>query len=224
MRAEGRETRPNNRPVATANPSTPISASMADTKLAARPLGALGMAPWGTILDARRLPARYLRREFAITKKVKRATAYVSGLGFFDLSLNGAKVSENVMDPALSDYAKATYVVTFDVTNQLHMGANALGVILGNGRFYPPRLEIPAHTTAYGCPRLLLQLEIEYEDGTRSAVISDETWRLTAQGPIRANSEYDGEEYGWKCRVGIVPGSTTRSGSRRKWWQLRAAR
>ena len=162
---------------------------------AARPLGALGMAPWGTILDARRLPARYLRREFAITKKVKRATAYVSGLGFFDLSLNGAKVSENVMDPALSDYAKATYVVTFDVTNQLHMGANALGVILGNGRFYPPRLEIPAHTTAYGCPRLLLQLEIEYEDGTRSAVISDETWRLTAQGPIRANSEYDGEEY-----------------------------
>jgi alpha-L-rhamnosidase len=162
---------------------------------AAKPLGPLGMAPWGTILDARRLPARYLRREFSVTKKIKRATAYVCGLGFFELYLNGAKVSQDMMDPALSDYAKAAYVVTFDVTEQLHTGANALGVILGNGRFYAPRLETPASTTTFGYPKLLMQLEMEYEDGTRTSLISDEAWRLTTQGPIRANNEYDGEEY-----------------------------
>ena len=161
----------------------------------AKPLGPAGMEPWGKLPDARRLPARYLRREFAVTKKVKRATAYVCGLGFFDLFVNGEKISDDVMDPALSDYSKAAYAVTFDVTDRLRAGGNALGVILGNGRFYAPRLEIPAHTTTYGYPKLLLQLEVEYADGSKTTVVSDEGWRLTTDGPIRANNEYDGEEY-----------------------------
>ena len=108
------------------------------------------------------MPARYLRREFDVTKKVTRATAYVCGLGFFDLYLNGAKVSQDVMDPALSEYDKADYVVTFDVTGKLNEGANALGVILGNGRFYGPRLQEGLQFTRFGYPKLLLQLEVEY--------------------------------------------------------------
>ncbi len=115
--------------------------------------------------DTHPLPARYLRREFAVTKKVKRATAYVCGLGFFDFYLNGTKVSQDVMDPALSEYDKAAYVVTFDVTDKLNEGANALGVILGNGRFYGPRLPEGLQFTRFGYPKLLLQLEVEYEDG-----------------------------------------------------------
>ncbi len=145
--------------------------------------------------DKKPLPARYLRREFAVTKKVTRATAYVCGLGFFDLYLNGAKVSQDVMDPALSEYDKAAYVVTFDVTDKLNEGANALGVILGNGRFYGPRLPEGVEFTRFGYPKLLLQLEVEYEDGTKTTVVSDGSWRLTTDGPIRANNEYDGEEY-----------------------------
>jgi alpha-L-rhamnosidase len=152
--------------------------------------------------DSRRLPARYLRREFPIEKKVARATAYVCGLGFFDLYLNGEKVSQDEMDPALSDYAKAAYFVTFDVTDRLRRGANAVGVVLGNGRFYPPRQGTPAPPEwhpepmlQYGNPKLLLQLEIEYEDGSKATVISDQSWKLTGNGPIRANNEYDGEEY-----------------------------
>jgi alpha-L-rhamnosidase len=151
-----------------------------------------GTALWE---DTHPLPARYLRREFAVTKKVTRATAYVCGLGFFDLYLNGAKVSQDVMDPALSEYDKAAYVVTFDVTDRLNTGANALGVILGNGRFYGPRLPEGQQFTRFGYPKLLLQLEVEYADGTTTTVVSDESWRLTTDGPIRANNEYDGEEY-----------------------------
>jgi alpha-L-rhamnosidase len=159
-------------------------------------LGPCGMGPWGDFsTDDRRLPARYLRREFDVTKKVARATAYVCGLGFFDLFLNGSKVSDDVMDPALSDYTKADYYVTFDVTTQVREGKNALGVILGNGRFFAPQVKGPASTQTFGFPKLLLQLEVEYTNGTKTTLISDENWKITDQGPIRTNNEYDGEEY-----------------------------
>jgi alpha-L-rhamnosidase len=145
--------------------------------------------------DARRVPARYLRKEFDVTKKVSRATAYVCGLGFFNLFLNGEKVSNDMMDPALSDFAKADYYVTFDVTDQLKQGTNAVGVVLGNGRYFAPRIKLPIKGLGYGYPKLLLQLDVEYSDGTKTTVISDESWRLTTNGPIRSNNEYDGEEY-----------------------------
>ncbi len=159
-------------------------------------LGVFGIPPWGQLTqEARRLPARYLRREFAVEKKVVGATAYVCGLGFFDLFLNGKKVSTDMMDPALSDYTKTDYHVTFDVTQQLSRGANTLGVILGNGRFFAPRFQSPFSTQTFGYPQLLLQLEIKYADGTTATLVSDEHWRVTTKGPIRANNEYDGEEY-----------------------------
>jgi alpha-L-rhamnosidase len=166
------------------------------TWVTAKALGSYGMAPWGT-LNTRPLPARYLRKEFAADaqKTVTRATAYVCGMGFFDLSVNGQPVSDHVMDPALSDYTKAAYYVTFDVTGQMTTGINAIGVTLGNGRFLAPRFSSPAPTVTYGFPKLLLQLEVEYSDGSKSKIVSDATWKITDKGPIRANNEYDGETY-----------------------------
>ena len=144
-----------------------------------------------------RLPARMLRRQFEISKPVRRATVYVTGLGFFDLYLNGARVGDHIMDPALTEYSKLILYVTFDVTHQLMPGKNTLGVILGNGRFFAPRQgdKHPVRFRTYGYPELLLQLEIEYTDGTHQHVVSDGDWKVTADGPTRANNEYDGEEY-----------------------------
>ena len=144
-----------------------------------------------------RLPARMLRREFDASKQIRRATVYASGLGFFDLYLNGARVGDHLMDPALTNYSKLILYVTFDVTRQLQPGRNAVGAVLGNGRFFATRTgdKTPAKFTNYGYPRLLLQLEIEYADGTRQRVVSDESWKVTADGPTRTNNEYDGEEY-----------------------------
>ncbi|WP_353568723.1 family 78 glycoside hydrolase catalytic domain [Haloferula sargassicola] len=148
-------------------------------------------------MDTREVPARYLRKEFGTEpeKEVVRATAYVCGLGFFDFFLNGEKVSNHVMDPALSDYRKAAYYVTFDVTEKIHSGANAIGVILGNGRFMAPRTRTPAATQTFGFPKLLAQVEIEYSDGSKQTVVSDASWKITDNGPIRSNNEYDGEHY-----------------------------
>jgi alpha-L-rhamnosidase len=165
--------------------------------VAAKKLGAVGMAPWGKITGPEdpRLAARMLRREFAVEKKVRRATAYVCGLGLSEFYLNGKKVGDQVLSPALSDYSKRAFYVTYEVTKQLKKGANAAGVILGNGRFYAPRSTVPTGTVGYGFPRLLFQLRIDYEDGTSAEVVSDGRWKLTTAGPIRANNEYDGEEY-----------------------------
>ncbi len=164
---------------------------------AAQVLGPVGMSPWGDLSgpEDRRLPARYLRREFAVEKKVRRATAYVSGLGLFELYLNDQKVGDHVLSPGLTEYPKRVFYVTFDVTKQLKAGANALGVILGNGRYYAPRSSVPTATRTYGFPKLLLQLRVDYDDGSVAEIVSDETWKLTTNGPIRANNEYDGEEY-----------------------------
>ena len=136
-----------------------------------------------------------LRHEFTVERKVRRATAYVCGLGLSEFYLNGKKVGDQVLSPALSDYSKRAFYVTFDVTKQLKKGANAAGIILGNGRFYAPRSTVPTGTTSYGFPKLLFQLRIDYEDGTPAEVVSDGSWKLTTAGPIRANNEYDGEEY-----------------------------
>jgi len=179
----------------------------------ARELGAYGMAPWGEVKLApvadRRLPARYLRHEFQVVRRVKRATAYIAGLGYYELYLNGEKVGDHVLDPGLTNYDKRVLYVTYDVTDRLRSAANVVGVILGNGRYYPPRDPDPKPAMMYGYPKMLLQMRIEYDDGSTADVVSDETWKLTTEGPIRANNDYDGEEYdarmeidGW-CKPGF---------------------
>jgi len=142
-----------------------------------------------------RLSARMLRKEFEMSKTIKKATVYVCGLGLFELYVNGEKIGDQVLAPALSEYNKRAYYMTFDVTQKIQQGKNAIGVILGNGRFFAPRGGIPISTTNYGFPKLILQMNIEYSDGSTESVVSDPSWKLTADGPIIANNEYDGEEY-----------------------------
>ena len=165
--------------------------------VAAKVLGPVGMEPWGETRTAedRRFPARWLRKEFAVEKKIKRATVSYSGLGSSELYLNGAKVGDAVLSPAVSQYDKRAFYVTHDVTKQLKRGANALGVILGGGRFASDRGKVYAGTVNFGWPKLLLLLRVEHTDGSVSEVVSDASWKLTTDGPIIASGEFDGEEY-----------------------------
>lgn len=164
---------------------------------AAKILGPVGMAPWGEVagVEDRRLPARHLRREFGVDRKVRRATAYLSGLGLSELYLNGQRVGTEVLSPGLTEYPKRVFYVTYDVTELLRRGRNAVGVVLGNGRYFAPRSKVPTETRSYGFPKLLFELRIEHDDGSVAVVASDTSWRLSTDGPIRANNEYDGEEY-----------------------------
>ena len=158
--------------------------------------------PVATTNEFRPLPARMLRREFAVTKPIARATVYFSGLGLSELYVNGVKAGDAVLSPGLTEYTKRIFYVTADVTDQLRQGNNALGVWLGNGRFYAPRSQVPSGTANYGYPKLLLQLEIIHTDGSRKMIVSDESWMLTTNGPITANNEYDGENYDARKEMG----------------------
>lgn len=142
-----------------------------------------------------RLSARYLRRPFSTgDKEVKRAVLSISGLGAYKAFVNGKPVNDDVLAPALTFYDNYVYFNTIDVTPLLRRGDNTLGVTLGNGRYF--WLAQQGKTVAgFGLPRLLARLDIEYADGTRDAVVTDRSWRATADGPIIANHEYDGEEY-----------------------------
>jgi alpha-L-rhamnosidase len=165
---------------------------------AAEVLGPYGMQPWGNVgfADRTSLPARMLRKEFTARPAVKRATAYISGLGWFELYVNGKKVSDDVLVPALSDYDKHVFYLTYDVTSNVRQGRNALGVILGNGRYFSPRGSFNYfESRTFNRPRLLMQLEVEYVNGNREVIASDDTWSVTTDGPIGNNNEYDGEEY-----------------------------
>lgn len=155
--------------------------------------------PYSTLT---RLAARYLRKEFNSAKKVKAATVYVSGMGLYELFLNGRKVGNDVLAPTVSEYNKKIFYNTYDVTPLVMQGANCLGVTLGNGRFFAvrnfhgkpnPLTQIPQ--SLYGLPQLLLQLRIQYEDGSIAWVNSDQSWKVTDNGPILANNEFDGEDY-----------------------------
>ncbi|MGZ3940146.1 MAG: family 78 glycoside hydrolase catalytic domain, partial [Flavisolibacter sp.] len=152
--------------------------------------------PWDSVSKFARLSARYFRKEIAASKKVRRATIYVSGLGLYELYVNGQKIGDQVLAPVPTDYSKTIMYDCFDVTQNLKQGRNAIAAILGNGRFFTMRQNYkPQKWHNFGFPKMLLQLEVEYQDGAIEIIGSDATWRVTADGPIRTNNEYDGEEY-----------------------------
>ncbi|MCR5130332.1 MAG: family 78 glycoside hydrolase catalytic domain [Prevotella sp.] len=143
-----------------------------------------------------RLAARYLRKEFALKEgvSVMRATAYVAGLGYYEFYVNGTCLNPNTRLPMPTDYRKTILYNTYDVTSLLS-SRNAVGMSLGNGYFYAIRQDKPYKNTQFGYPKCRVNIIVDYSDGTRETWKTDETWRVTANGPIRANNEYDGEEY-----------------------------
>ncbi|MGJ5815232.1 family 78 glycoside hydrolase catalytic domain [Paludibaculum fermentans] len=152
-------------------------------------------------------PSPWFRREFQLASVPKTARAYVCGLGFFELYLNGRKVSEDVLAPAQTDYdrrrirrvlypfddrtAKRVNYLTYDVTAYLRAGANAAGVVLGDG-WYNQRDRVEEGWLWYGSPRMIAQLE--GDDGA-PLVASDESWRVTTAGPILHSGLFTGEQY-----------------------------
>jgi alpha-L-rhamnosidase len=129
--------------------------------------------------------AVYVRREFALRERASLALIFISGLGHYELRLNGEKVGASVLDPGWTDFRKKALYASHDVTG-LVRAKNVVGVILGNGR----------HIQGYGydAPKLACRIEVEYESGEREVLFADESWR-TSGGPLQENGLYYGERY-----------------------------
>ena len=138
------------------------------------------------------------RKKFSVDKKVKQAYAFVTACGFYEMYMNGRKVGDHVMDPAITDYRKTVLYSTFDVTNLLKQGANVTGAMLGNGAYnmrnIKGRYSWGHGNKSLGNPCFLAQINITYTDGSQSVLITDDTWK-SAPGPVTFNNIYGGEDY-----------------------------
>ncbi|NLX14753.1 MAG: family 78 glycoside hydrolase catalytic domain [Phycisphaerales bacterium] len=148
-------------------------------------------------------PARYYRRTFETSNKIRRATVYATSLGNYELNLNGRKVSDWLFTPGWSDYKERVYYNTFDVTDQVRQGSNTLGAIVADGWYsgyvgygklvgYGPD---KCGRYFYGkTPALLVQLEIEYQDGSTETVATGCDWKVST-GPLLEADILMGETY-----------------------------
>ena len=145
------------------------------------------------------IPVPLFRKEFTPDAKVNSARLYVCGLGYYEAFLNGEKVGDHMLDPGWTNYGKRIQYASYDITEMLEEGDNAIGVMLGNGWFNPlplylfNRLNLREVLTI-GQPMLIAQIKLEYEDGSVDWISTDESWK-TGKGPFLRNNVYLGEVY-----------------------------
>lgn len=150
-------------------------------------------------------PARQYRREFTLSKPVRRATLYATALGIFEMYLNGRRVGDAYFAPGWTDYRQRAYYWTWDVTSWVRRGPNAWGAWVADG-WYAGYVgfgwlegigteRIGRYT--YGkTPAWMGQLEVEYTDGSRETIVTEgRHWKVTAEGPIREADLLMGEHY-----------------------------
>ena len=142
---------------------------------------------WGGTIG----PGRYLRKDFIATKPIAKARLYATALGVYEASINGQRVSDDLLAPGWTDYTKRVMVQTYDVTKLIHRGANALGAVLGDG-WYAGRLGWMGLAQYSATPSFSAQLEITYADGTKDIIVTDDSWKAGA-GEIVGSDEQWGE-------------------------------
>jgi alpha-L-rhamnosidase len=155
-------------------------------------------------------PAFLLRREFTVAKPVRRARVYATAHGVYDLELNGQRVGSQVLAPGWTSYHDRLRYQTYDVTERLRRRGNVIGAYLADGWFRGRVGFQGGVRNLYGDrTALLLQLEVDYEDGIGETVVTDAGWRA-APSPVTGTDLYDGESYdarlerpGW-CEPGYV--------------------
>jgi alpha-L-rhamnosidase len=191
-----------------------------------RPLTASRAKAGQTITDINALKnslsAPLIRKTFLVRKGLVKARAFVTGLGYFELYLNGSKVGNDVLVPNQTNYGKRpglmnnpipipdefkeyrVMYLAYDLKDMLTEGENVVGAIVGNG-FYNAPIN---WTESYGTPRFIGQIHLTYADGTEETIISDETWKAS-KSPIIMDLIFDGEHYdarleqpGW-CNTGF---------------------
>lgn len=141
-------------------------------------------------------PSPLFRKSFNSTKNIRQARVYVSGLGYYELFMNGKKIVRNKLDPGYTHFDKRVLYTTYDVSDQIKEGKNSLAAVLGNGWFNVQSLAV-WHFEKAGWrkrPQLICELQITYDDGTVETISSDESWK-TSIGAYTFNNIYSGDAY-----------------------------
>lgn len=150
-------------------------------------------AQWISYDTAKATAQPIFRKPFVLDKNIKNAVVHISGLGYYELYLNGKKIGDHVLDPGQTNYDDYALYVTYDITHELKKGANMVGVMLGDGWYNQNKIWGPKGLS-YGNPLLICQLDVEYADGSKVQIISDQSWQW-ANGPVIESNVYAGEVY-----------------------------
>ena len=163
--------------------------------------GMMGMENWtGSWIsddkDIHEKAAPYFRKEFSTNRKIKSARVYVAAAGLYELYLNGEKVGDHVLDPVYTRFDRRNLYVAFDVTHQLEIGNNAIGILLGNGWYNHQSTAVwYFHKAPWrNRPAFCMDLHINYADGTTEIIKSGKDWK-TSLSPVIFNSIYTAEHY-----------------------------
>lgn len=166
--------------------------------VAAMEVAAYGSGPWGSqvFIAVPPPPSPLLRTDFGVAKPVRAARVHVSGLGNYELRINGSRVGDRVLAPDRNDYRKRVPYNSYDVTGLLRAGSNAIGAELGRGWYALKQPNVWRWHQAPWIdePKLRLQLDLTYADGSTGRVVTGTDWRVT-DGPTRSDSVYGGETY-----------------------------
>ncbi len=138
--------------------------------------------------------APYLRKQFAVSRELRSALLFISGLGHYEATLNGKKLGNAFLAPGWTTYDKTVLYNTYEVTDQISNGKNVLGVLLGNGFYHVSQERYVKGTGYFGAPKMIAMLKLQYVDGSDEYIVSDETWK-TALSPVVFNNIYGGEDY-----------------------------
>lgn len=142
--------------------------------------------------------APLLRKTFNLNGRVEKAIAHVTGLGYYEFYVNGEKTGDHVLDPAITTYSKRVLYSTYDITDELTSGSNAVGIMLGNGALRMKKIEDRYSwggiSNDFGAPKGLVQIEITLSDGTQKTIATDGSWS-SSSGPVTFNHFYAGEDY-----------------------------
>lgn len=139
-------------------------------------------------------PSPLLRTDFALDGTVASARAYVTALGLYEMQINGRRVGDQVLSPGWTSYDTRLQYQSYDVTDLVRRGPNAVGVTLGDG-WYRGRLAWEKRRNTYGKQvALLAQIVVRYTDGREQVISTDDHWKAST-GPILASDIYNGESY-----------------------------
>jgi alpha-L-rhamnosidase len=148
--------------------------------------------------------AHQYRKEFTAARSVKRATLYATALGIYEAHINGKRVGDALFAPGWTDYHRRAYYNTYDVTALMRKGSNAMGLWVADGWYagyvgFALLVEVGVEKMGrytYGkTPAVMAQLELEYSDGTHETIVTDGSWKVTGEGPIREGDFLMGETY-----------------------------
>lgn len=148
------------------------------------------------------IPAPYFRKKFFIEKVLSQAELLICGLGFYELFVNGERVTRSLLAPFVSNPDDYMYYDHYDLQPYLREGDNVLGICLGNGFFNNPGgCGWGFHEGRFcGTPRVAMGLKMTFADGTEEVIESDDSFRVAAS-PIIMDDYRNGEYYDARLEI-----------------------